>query len=119
MNAFTSIESVEPVVVPPDGMFLSLWKGLIAAPSAATMRSIAQATAADHGIPFHHLFAPSRKRPIAFARFDFMWRCRQARQASDHFRFSYPQIGAFLGLDHSSVIHGVRQWEKILSGERS
>lgn len=118
MNAVPHFDVIAPVRVPDDGMLLSLWRGMIPAPMNATMRSIAQRTTEDHGIPFHQLFSPSRNRRVVFARWDFMWRCRQAKKPGEYYRFSFPQIGAFLDLHHTSVLHGVREWEKIMRGER-
>lgn len=53
---------------------------------------------------------------IAHARHEVMWRARQLLEADGSHRFSFPQIGAaFLGgMDHTSVLHGCRQHEKVI-----
>lgn len=45
-------------------------------------------------------------RAVAVARQEFMWRARKET------RFSLPQIGAFIGRDHTTVLHGIRRHEE-------
>jgi len=55
------------------------------------------------GVPVHDIKGPSRFRSIVRARHMFM------TEAYETGRFSLPQIGRFLGRDHTTVLHGIRQ----------
>ena len=106
MNAFTPIESVEPAVVPPDGMFLSLWKGLI--PARQTKAQIKASVAADWDLTVADLEGPSQKHRIAHPRQEAMWRMRQVRRPSGEHRYSLFEIGQCLGgRDHTTVRFGI------------
>lgn len=101
-------------------MYLSLVKGLIPArmPMAHAgsddprpgggMAQILAETAADYGLSPSQLQGNSRVRTISWPRQDFMWRCRQVKWADGSHRYSYPMIGGFLDMDHTTIIHGVR-----------
>jgi chromosomal replication initiator protein len=85
-------------------------------PPAVTMQSLLRETAADHGLTAPDLMADTRKRFIAHARQDFMWRARQIRTRTGEHRYSFPMIGRFLGgMDHTTVVHGVRAHSKRLA----
>lgn len=59
--------------------------------------------AADHLVSVEALKGPSRARPIAWLRQDFMLRAYETD------RWSMPRIGAWLGgRDHTTVLHGLR-----------
>lgn len=82
---------------------ISLWKGHIPGPNdTRTMREIAQAVAASHGLTVDEMKSPTHA-----------WRICHPRQEAmalmhDTGRYSYPQIGRFFGMDHTSAIHGDR-----------
>ncbi|MDF3607540.1 helix-turn-helix domain-containing protein [Paracoccus sp. DMF-8] len=72
--------------------------------SRATLRRIAEETAAEHGMTFDEITSPSRRQFIAQPRQEAMRRQREAG-------FSYPVIGWFWDRDHTTVMHGVRAAE--------
>lgn len=55
-----------------------------------------------HNVPVEDIMVGDRTRPIVNARHEAMYLLRK------NFRLSYPRIGAIMGRDHSTVIHGVR-----------
>ena len=72
--------------------------------SAATLRAIADASAAAFGIKPADLLGQSRLGPLIGARFAAYW---LARHATDK---SLPQIGRYLGQrDHSTIAHGIHR----------
>lgn len=83
---------------------ISLWKGEITpdAGDKRTMREIAADVAQAHRLTLDDLRQPTHARRIAWPRQEAMAAIRATG------RYSYPQIGRFFGMDHTSVIHGVR-----------
>lgn len=78
------------------------------------LKGIMRATAADHGVEVEDLFSVSRGKAIVRVRWDFMWRARQVKWPDGAFRYSLPQIAQALGgMDHTTVLHGVREFEKL------
>lgn len=77
-----------------------------------TMRELAEQVARDNLISVAALRGQSRHRQVVWPRQEFMWR------AYHEARKSLCQIGAFLGRDHTTVLHGVRRHEERLSGIR-
>lgn len=75
-------------------------------PPAPTRRQQINATitvvALRHDVPVEDIMVGDRKRPIVNARHEAMYLLR------NKFRLSYPRIGAIMGRDHSTVMHGVR-----------
>lgn len=55
------------------------------------------------GVRRESLMMRCRRRKFAWERQDIM------RVLRDRFGWSYPRIAGYFGIDHSSVIHGVRQ----------
>jgi len=92
---------------------LSLWKGaVLGTRPVSSLRQIFHDTAADHRLTVAQMEADTRAHAISHPRQDFMWRARQVKWADGTPRYSLPMIGKFLGVDHSTVIHGVRAHEK-------
>lgn len=65
--------------------------------------------------------ADLRLKPLTLARWEFCWRARGIKREGGTERYSFPMIGlAFkrMGrpepLDHTSVIHAVRQYQKLI-----
>lgn len=88
---------------------LSLFRGVITIPRQITMKDLLRETAEDHNLDYAALMGDSRKQRIAHARHDFMWRARQIKNPDGSHRYTLPMIGRFLGgMDHTSIIHGVR-----------
>jgi chromosomal replication initiation ATPase DnaA len=87
----------------------------IMTPRALITGEIIRRCADDHGLTVARMLDCSNKtRPIARARFDCMARLRDLRRTDGAPRFSLPQIGRMLGgLDHTSVLHGLRRWAEI------
>lgn len=82
---------------------ISLWKGQITPEGDyRTMREIAKDVARAHRLTLDEMKTPTQARRIAWPRQEAM----AAMRATG--RYSYPQIGRFFGMDHTSVIHGVR-----------
>lgn len=73
-------------------------------PAAAVMREVLQRVCDETGYTVEELRAPRRgPRELMHAR---QWAMALLRETG---RFSYPQIGAYLGgRDHTTVLHGVR-----------
>lgn len=94
---------------------LSIWKGSIPRDPKPLggMGGLMSTVAAEYGLETSDFFSSSRKRYLAHARQDFMWRCRQVKWQTGAWRYSLPQIGMFLGgMNHTSILHGVREHEK-------
>lgn len=107
---------------------LSLFKGEIEVPSrrldprpSGGMKGIQAQVEAEYGLNPGELLSLRRTTRVVRPRQDFMWRCRQVKWGDGTPRYSLPKIGQHLGgLDHTTVLHGVRQHERRLrdAGER-
>lgn len=75
----------------------------------STMREIAAEVAGAHGVPLKRLLSPSRFTPVVRARWEAMARIRAVQWPDGRPRYTLPQIGRFLGRDHTTVIHGIRR----------
>lgn len=80
-------------------------------PPPATMRSLLNETARRHGMTVAELTSRKRTHVLAHARHEFMWLARNVLHKS------YPVIGTFLGMDHTTVLHGVRRHQRMLDDE--
>ena len=70
------------------------------------MHEIIRETAAKHNISTEHLLGHNRRRGVAWARFEIMWRARHELGAP------YQLIGHVLGgRDHSTIMHGIARYE--------
>lgn len=84
--------------------------GSLAGPLSA--QRIARSVAKAHNMSFKEMVSPRRHRSIVRARQQAMWEIRK------HTKLSLPQIGRMLGdLDHTTVLHGIRQHGKRMGGE--
>lgn len=88
--------------------YQSMWKGDVPNRPPISMKTIREEVADKYGIDPALLMEPGRRRHIAWPRQEFMWRCRQVKWSDGSQRYSLPQIAAFLGMDHTSILHGVR-----------
>lgn len=79
-----------------------------------TIREILVEAARHHGVTLAALKGPRRLRDNCLARWRAMYRLRALRRADGSIRFSLPQIGEFLAMDHTSVIHGIRRYREYL-----
>jgi chromosomal replication initiation ATPase DnaA len=66
------------------------------------VKSYAEEISFWHDVPVEQVLSKSRFRKLAYARGDIMRRLRADG-------FSTPQIGAWLGKDHSTVIHWLQK----------
>lgn len=74
-------------------------------------RAIIQETAERHGVAPELIASSARARKVVQARWETVWRLRQEPSGfRDGPRWSYPQIAAFLGVDHTTVIFGERAY---------
>ena len=96
-----AILSLKPLKAPPsEAQFKA---GL------AKMANFLQASAAVTGVGASDMRGTSRLSHICRARQIFFWLCR-------HYTFcSFPQIGSYLGKDHSTVVHGVQKISRSLA----
>ena len=74
--------------------------------SQPTMREIVLETARKYGMQPMDLKRRHRSHKIVHPRQEAMWRCRNE---TSH---SYPEIGRYFGLDHTTVMSGVERHEK-------
>lgn len=74
-----------------------------------TMAVILADVARHYGLTIEELKSPSRAYRISHPRQEAMWLMRQQLRPDGSSRYSYPQIGRFLGgRDHCTVIRGIR-----------
>jgi chromosomal replication initiator protein len=66
------------------------------------MRAIVAQVAAEHGLTIDHVMSKSRLDQVVEARRDAI--CAIVRLFPE---LSYPQVGKFFGMDHSSILHYV------------
>jgi len=59
-----------------------------------------------HQMPYLEAVSESRKTKYKLVRFEMYHALREAG-------FSLPQIGAFFGRDHTTILHGLRRWKEI------
>jgi chromosomal replication initiator protein len=78
-----------------------------------TAQQIIRRVASKHRVGIEEMLGPTRRRPMAYARQEAMWRLRRLRRQDGAQRFSYPQIAHLLGReDHTTVIYGVKAYEQ-------
>jgi hypothetical protein len=77
--------------------------------SGPIARAILSQTAADHDLPLAVMLEHNRSPDRVAARFDAMRRLRAVTRQDGRPRFSLPQIGALLGMHHTSVLNGLRR----------
>lgn len=75
-----------------------------------TISELVAVVAAKHGVHAGDIMSKSRRREIAYARFEVWWTLRQRGGV-----WSYPNIARHWGYDHTSILFGVRKWSQILA----
>lgn len=83
------------------------------------LRTVLEVVAFAYRMEPNTLLSPSREWRFAHPRQHFMYEARQIKWADGRYRYSLPQIGRFLGIDHTTVLFGVRQHEKRMAAERN
>jgi len=78
--------------------------------SAITMGDIESATATYFGITPADMHSSRRTKTVSAARMTAMYLARR------HTRMSFPEIGRFMGKNHSSAVLAVQRMERLLSG---
>ena len=73
------------------------------------MRSILAEVAAYYDVTPESVLSKSRARVVAHPRQAFMYAARAVKWPDGQHRYSLPQIGQFLGKDHSTILFGVRR----------
>lgn len=79
-----------------------------ALPERQTMRNIVREVAATHGITVAEMLSPRRFTKLVLARQEAWWRCKKETTQS------LPQIGAFFHRDHTTILSGIRHFERML-----
>lgn len=70
-------------------------------------RAIVKEVAREMEVSVMDIISPRRSREYVMARQYIMWRLKRETT------WSLPRIGQFLGgRDHTTILHGIRQWEK-------
>lgn len=75
-------------------------------PAQPTMKAVAEAVCARHGLEVDDIRGPSRLSYVARARQEFMFECRKTA------RKSMGQIAQFLNRDHTTVVYGIQRHQK-------
>ena len=77
------------------------------------VRQLAREIATKHDIDPEAIFGRSRLAPIVRARQELAWRLWRIIKPNGEPRFSFPQIGRWMGdLHHTTIIHAVREHER-------
>lgn len=93
-------------------------RGLDPIASAVRMTEIAEAVAVKRGLTLEDLLGPSRRSKVCEVRQEAMWHMRERRWASGEHRWSLPQIGAYFGRDHSTVLWGIHRHQARIEAAR-
>ena len=87
-----------------------VWEPILTARDIA--KAVLSEVCAKHNVAVHHVMSLRRSQHIVAARHEVCWRLREETN------WSLPQIGRFLGRDHTSVLHACRSYEAFLRGEK-
>jgi len=75
------------------------------APPSSKRDMIVHDVASRHGVTFAEIMKGSRLMPVIIARQECFYLMRESISAMGR-PISFPQIGRYFGLDHTTVIHG-------------
>jgi chromosomal replication initiation ATPase DnaA len=88
--------------------------GFVPAPVIINRRKIIAEVCREEDVTLAALLSKRRTSNLVRARWKAMHRLREL------LNLSYPEIGRSLGhMDHSTVIHGIRQYEKLLASGKA
>ncbi len=91
MSAYRFIDALRgTAIIPPPVEF-----------GFTSIRQVCRDVMKRHGISHDDFYSKSRKRPVAWARQEAMAIAHDAGK-------SLPMIGRHFGMDHTSILHGVR-----------
>jgi chromosomal replication initiation ATPase DnaA len=83
-------------------------------PSSSTkMKTIVKEVADKHNFTYDEMFVRRRKAALSAARHEAFYRLRH------ELKLSFPRIGNFFYMDHTSVLHGVQKMEAKLEKEKA
>lgn len=83
-------------------------------PSSSTkMKTIVKEVADKHNFSYEEMFMRRRKAALSAARHEAFYRLRY------ELNLSFPRIGNFFYMDHTSVLHGVQKMEAKLEKEKA
>lgn len=88
--------------------YLSLWKGQI--PSRARVRDVLARVALEEGLPVSLLLTKTRRRVVAWPRQRVFYEAKREGR-------SYPEIARVFGMDHTTVLYGVRAYAARMAAE--
>lgn len=77
-------------------------------PRVKPMGEILKEVCRKYGFSVLDIKSMRRQGPLVRARFEFMWRAKKETKRS------LPEIGRFLGKDHTTVLHGVRRFQDMI-----
>lgn len=79
------------------------------------IKTIILETSQKYKIGRKDLLSPSRRSCITVPRFEAMWRIRNEVKKE---LASFPCIAKVFGMDHTSVLHGIRRYEEMRQGKK-
>lgn len=77
-----------------------------------TIKAIQIKVAEEAGLSLHEFLYCGSAHQYSWPRQKAMWLCRQELLPSGQNRWSYPAIGRAFNCDHTTVMHGVKAYEK-------
>jgi hypothetical protein len=102
----------EPVEPWKKRALVHMGTGFVPVPVILNRRKILDGVCREEDLCLAALLSKCRTPKLVRARWKAMYRLREL------LNLSYPEIGRSLGMDHSTIIHGIKQYEKLLaSGE--
>jgi hypothetical protein len=103
--------SLEGQALPPGARYQGRGGAVRVVPAALFARVIEE-TATDHGLSPLDLLRKGRSHKIAHARQHAMWRLRSMTDAAGEPLYGFLTLGRAFGLDHTTILHGIRQHRK-------
>jgi hypothetical protein len=103
------IDSGEPVTPWKKRALIHMGMGFVPTPVILNRRKILDGVCREEDLALAALLSKCRTTKLVRARWKAMYRLREL------LNLSYPEIGRSLGMDHSTVIHGIKQYEKLLA----
>jgi hypothetical protein len=107
------IDSGEPVTPWKKRALIHMGMGFVPVPVILNRRKILNEVCREEDLALAALLSKSRTPKLVKARWKAMYRLREL------LHLSYPEIGRSLGMDHTTVIHGIRQYEKLLASGKA
>lgn len=80
-----------------------------------SLKAMLAEVAAHYELYPSQLLERDRRHVIAHPRQAFMWHARQVRREDGRHRYSTLKVAGFLGMNHTTVVHGVRKHQARLA----